>query len=155
MCFVKTRVTSYPSPEDVDDGKLDGRHSGSQWQRSDVKTNTKSIKRTLVQFWSGLVKQRMWEDWPHGWGLQLTVSNVQQWSWCLTCDKTTVFKWSFPTSCFLLPTSSIQGSVAAAQSESGLQSKAKQSTCIQTTLKRSGMDHTVQPAKNTMPAFAS
>ena len=25
----------------------------------------------------------------------------------------------------------------------------------QTTLKRSGMDHTVQPAKNTMPAFIS
>jgi len=26
---------------------------------------------------------------------------------------------------------------------------------IQTTLKRSGMDHTVLPAKNTMPAFTS
>jgi len=27
--------------------------------------------------------------------------------------------------------------------------------CIQTTLKRPGMDHTVEPAKNTMPAFTS
>ena len=82
------RILPHLGPEDVGYRKLDWHHSGSQRRRSLIETHAKCVEGPPVKVSCRPVKKWVWKDGPDDWRLQLTVGDVELWSWCLTCNIT-------------------------------------------------------------------